>query len=107
MPYVGEHAFRVKDPDQFDSFARKNDEFGTGIDVIYGIKKDYDISEVQAIRFDADIFTFDEAEKWMRDHDWSYIKAEPAIKEDKSFRNKPISLVERLIKSRYYYNNRN
>jgi len=37
-PYPNEHAARLKDPDQYDSFRRVNDEFASGIDAIYGIK---------------------------------------------------------------------
>lgn len=76
MPYPHEHAFRVKEPSQFDSFARKNNEFGDGIHVIYGIKDNK--SQVQSIRFSASKWTFSEAKKWMSDHNWKYISAEEA-----------------------------
>jgi len=76
MPYANEHAFRIKEPSQFDSFARKNNEFGDGINVIYGIKEGK--SQVQSIRFSSSKWTFAEAKKWMKDHDWKYIKAEEA-----------------------------
>ena len=79
MPYKNEHAFRIKDPDQYESFARKNNEFGDGIHVIYGIKNDK--SEVQSIRFSAKKWTFTAAKKWLKDHDWKYIKAEEATGE--------------------------
>ena len=77
-PYESEHSARIKKPDQYDSFARKNNEFGKGIHVIYGIKEEKDISEVQAIRFDAKKFTVKEAKAWLKEHDWKYIKFEPA-----------------------------
>lgn len=86
MPYKGEHSARIKDPDQYDRFRRKNDEFGDGIDVIYGIKDEEDLTEVQSIRFDSDKFTVAEAKEWLKDHDWDYIKFEPAIDEDKQKR---------------------
>lgn len=82
MPYKNEHAARIKDPDQYDSFSRKNNEFGEGIHVIYGIKEDEELTEVQAIRFDKDTFTVDEAKEWLEEHDWKYIKFEPAIDEE-------------------------
>lgn len=82
MPYANEHAARIKDPDQFDSFARQNDEFGDGIHVIYGIKEDEDSSEVQSIRFDKDKYTVEEAKQWLDDNDWDYIKFEPAEGEE-------------------------
>lgn len=76
MPYKNEHAFRIKEPEQFDSFSRKNNEFGAGIHVIYGIKDNK--STVQSIRFATSKFTFQEAKDWMKSHDWTYIKAEEA-----------------------------
>ena len=58
-PYPNEHAARLKDPGQYDRIRRVNDEFGAGIDAIYGIKDE--TAELQAIRFDADRFTPAEA----------------------------------------------
>lgn len=86
-PYVGEHSARIKDPKQYDKFRRKNNEFGDGIHVIYGIKTEEDKSEVQSIRFDSSKFTVSEAKKWLKDHNWKYIKFEPASdsKEVKTF----------------------
>jgi hypothetical protein len=55
-PYPNEHAARITDPGQYDSFARVNDALGDGIDAIYGVK-DGEGSELQAIRFDAARFT--------------------------------------------------
>ena len=75
-PYPNEHAARLKDPAQYDSFARKNNDFGDGIDAIYGIKSGK--SELQAIRFKSDKFTASEARKWLRDHDFSPISFEEA-----------------------------
>jgi hypothetical protein len=76
MPYKNEHAFRIKEPSQFDSFARKNNEFGKGIHVIYGIKAGK--SQVQAIRFSASKWSFKEAKSWIDKHNWKYISAEEA-----------------------------
>lgn len=39
-PYANEHAARLLDPDQFDSFRRKNNDFAQGIDSIYGLNGD-------------------------------------------------------------------
>ena len=77
MPYVNEHAARIKDPKQYDSFNRKNDEFGEGIDIIYGIKDDK--SEVQAIRFDAKKFTEEEAREWLEVNNYEPIEFEAAV----------------------------
>ena len=57
-PYANEHACRLKDPGQYDRFARKNCEQksdGKCIDVIYGIKSGK--SEVQALRYKKDVWT--------------------------------------------------
>lgn len=75
-PYPNEHAARLKDPEQYDSFARKNNEGGEGIDFIYGIKDG--VSELQAIRFDKTRFTTQEAKAWLKSHDFEPIMFEEA-----------------------------
>jgi uncharacterized protein len=77
MPYPNEHAARLHDPAKYDHFRRENDKLGSGIDVIWGITKD-DKTEMQAIRFNADKFTVDEAHKWLAAHDIKPILFEPA-----------------------------
>ncbi len=76
MPYPNEHAFRLKDPKQYDRFARVNDKFGSGIHAIFGIKNGK--SELQSIHFDASKFTFAEAKKWISDHGYKPILSEAA-----------------------------
>ena len=76
-PYPNEHAARLLDPSQFDSFRRKNNDFTQGIDSIYGIKGD-DPVRLQALRFDAQRFTVSEAKKWLSDHDYTPISFEAA-----------------------------
>lgn len=80
MPFKGEHSARLESPDTFKRLRRVNDQFGTGIDAIFGIGDD-NKSRVQAIRFDSLIFTTSEARRWLRDHDKNPIKFEPAVKE--------------------------
>ena len=75
-PYPNEHAARLTDPAQYDSFARKNNDFGDGIDAIYGVKAG--TTELQAIRFKADMFSAAEARKWLADHDFKPIEFEEA-----------------------------
>lgn len=75
-PYPNEHAARITEPDQYDSFARDVEAGGDGIDFIYGIN-DND-SEIQSIRFDADRYSEAEAREWLREHDFEPIKFEPA-----------------------------
>lgn len=49
------HAFRQKDPDQYDDFSVDNNPFDfkeeDGVQVIYGVKEDTDDYEIQSIRF--------------------------------------------------------
>lgn len=78
-PYPNEHAARLEDPAKYDSFARVNDAFGDGIDAIYGIKEG--VSELQAIRFDKDKYTAEEAKQWLEEHDFEPILFEPVIEE--------------------------
>jgi hypothetical protein len=75
MPYANQHAFRVADPKQYTSFARKN--IDKGLDVILGIKDGK--SEVQAYRFDKDIFTYEEAKKWIKEHKIKVIEKSKAV----------------------------
>jgi len=76
VPFPNEHAARLKDPEQYDSFARKNNEGGEGIDFIYGIKDG--VSELQAIRFDKTRFTTQESKAWLKSHDFEPILFEEA-----------------------------
>jgi len=78
-PYPNEHAARLKDPGQYDRIRRVNDEFGAGIDAVYGVKDE--TAELQAIRFDADRFTPAEAREWLSDHDYDPIEFEEATGE--------------------------
>lgn len=79
-PYPDYHACRVNDPDKYKEISYVKDEFGDGVDVIYGIyeKDGEDVSEVQAIRFDKDEFTSAEAEAWVKEHDYKCIEFEAA-----------------------------
>lgn len=76
-PYANEHAARLLDPAQFERFRRKNNDFAQGIDSIYGINGD-DPVRLQALRFDASVFTVSEAKTWLSDHDYKPILFEPA-----------------------------
>jgi len=79
-PFPNEHAARLKDPAQYDSFARENDAGGDGIDFIYGIKDG--ATELQAIRFDKEKFTPAEARDWLAKHDFTPIEFEVASERD-------------------------
>jgi len=77
-PYPNEHAARITEPDQYDSFARDVEAGGDGIDFIYGINDNG--SEIQSIRFDADRHSEAEAQEWLREHDFEPIKFEAAAR---------------------------
>ena len=89
-PYPNEHAARLKDPEQYDSLRRVNDEGGNGVDFIYGIKEGE--SEVQAIRFRSSVFTAAEARAWLADHDFDPIEFEEATGDGQADRAEPGSL---------------
>ena len=83
MPYPNEHAARLVDPDKFDSdsLRRENDQFGEGIHAIFGKLKGENSMTLQAIRFDADKFSAEEARQWLTAHDYEPIAFEEAAKE--------------------------
>jgi len=74
--FPNEHAARQQDPGKYKKFRRKNNAFGSGIHVIYGITGSGK-AEVQSIRFDASKFTVAEAKKWLADHNYK-TSIEPA-----------------------------
>ena len=83
MPYPGEHASRVKDPDLFvpKSFRRKGITDGVSI-VIGKLKTDPTGSTVtQAYRFDKKKFTAEQARKWLKAHKIDTISFEAAKNE--------------------------
>jgi len=81
-PYPNEHAARMTDPDQYDELRRENDAGGEGVDFIYGIKEGE--SEIQAVRFDAQQFTPDEARTWLSENQMDPILFEEATGEDRA-----------------------
>ena len=93
-PYPNEHAARLQDPDKYERFARENDAFADGIDAIYGIIDN--TSELQAIRFDKDLFTVDEARAWLADHDYEPIEFEPATERADMERQEPTTEIDEV-----------
>lgn len=77
MPYPNEHSARIESPGKYIRFRRENDKFGSGIDAIWGVKKDQTV-ELQAIRFDKNKFTVAQAKAWLKEHDYSPISFEAA-----------------------------
>ena len=93
-PYKGEHASIITSKSRYSKFIRVNNKFGSGIHVIFGVRKSDDKTEVHSIRFTASKFTVAEAKKWLKDHNWKYIKFEPAI-QVKNFSDIISSLINR------------
>ena len=93
-PYPNEHAARINDPDQYDSFRRDADAGGAGVDFIYGIADN--VSEIQSIRFDAQRWSVDEAMAWLDEHDFEPILFEPAIEEraEPMDDQEPVEMIE-------------
>ena len=91
-PYPNEHAARLKDPDQYDSLRRVNDEGGSGIDFIYGIKEGE--SEIQAIRFRSSQYSPAEARAWLAEHGFDPIEFEEATGDGEAERAEPDALKE-------------
>lgn len=69
MPFPKEHSSRQNDPDKYIRIRRENDKFGSGIDVIWGVKSDGSV-EVQAIRFDKNKYSPSEVKEWLKNHDY-------------------------------------
>jgi len=80
-PYPNEHAARMTDPAQYDELRRENNAGGEGIDFIYGIKEG--VSEIQAVRFDAQQFTVEDARQWLADNEMDPIEFEQATGEQR------------------------
>lgn len=77
MPYVSEHAVRLRPPSRYVRFRRENNLFGPGIDVVWGVTED-GAAEIQALRFDARRYTLEQVQKWIREHNMDPIAIEPA-----------------------------
>ncbi len=90
MPYSGEHSCRLEDPGQYDRFARKNcfqKHEGKCIDFIFGVKEGK--SEVQAMRYNKEVWTASEARSHCASHNGSF---EAAEKEGEMLEHKSIAI---------------
>ncbi len=81
-PFPNEHAARLKAPGAYKRFRRENNKFGSGLHAIWGVRKDNNKVELQAIRFDKTKFSVAQAKAWLKDHDYKPILFEPASEED-------------------------
>jgi hypothetical protein len=78
MPFENEHAARLQDPKKYKVLQRTNDKFGAGVDAIFGKKDAKSPMELQALRFNKDKFTLDEAEEWLKSHKVTATEFTPA-----------------------------
>jgi hypothetical protein len=95
-PYPAEHSCRLKSPDQYEKFARKNCEAKSGdncIDFIYGIKDGK--SELQAMRFDKAKWDAGEARSYCEEKKGSF---EPAKGTAEAPKVKPKEISKEEIK---------
>lgn len=81
-PMKNYHSARIKAPGQYKRIRYAKNEFGDGVDAVYGIKDkgDEEVAEVQAIRFKKAKFTAKEAKAWLKKKGYKYIKFEAAAK---------------------------
>lgn len=79
-PYPSEHSARIESPEGYDRIRRSNDYFKDGIHAIFGVKDNK--SEIQAIRFDKNKYTVEQAKQWLKDHKFETIKFETASESD-------------------------
>lgn len=94
MPYPNEHSCRLRDPGEFDGFARKNcDQKADGkcIDVIYGIKDGK--SEIQALRYPKEIWEEDDARAHCEAKGGSF----EAAKDEEQSKGEPSRLLTRQM----------
>ena len=98
-PYPNEHSCRLKEPN-YDRYARKNCEVkvdGKCVDFIYGIKEGK--SELQAMRYNKDIWTESSARSHCKDKDGRF---EPAGEKDISQEDDD-KAREKLINDKIWY----
>ena len=91
-PYPNEHAARLRNPDQYDRFRRRNDAGGDGVDFIFGITEDEDGAELQAIRFRLSKFTAADARAWLDERDYEVMEFEEATGDRSEVRAEPDGL---------------
>lgn len=81
-PFENEHACRLKNPDDFTSFARVNCQQKVDdkcIDVIFGIKEGK--SEIQALRYPKDVWTAESARAHCKDRGGTFEAASKSLQQ--------------------------
>ncbi len=78
--YPNEHAFRMTNPGKYVRIRRQNNKFASGIHAIFGVfnKGGKATTELQAIRFDAEKFSYADAKAWIKEHDFKPIESSKA-----------------------------
>jgi phage head maturation protease len=103
-PYKNEHACRLKNPADYEQFARKNcgqKHDGKCIDIIYGIKDG--TSEIQALRYKKDIWTKSAAKSHCKSRSGLFEAAADSMEE--YFREIEEKLGEDMLANIILYNN--
>ena len=72
-----EHQFVLRYSDNFATFTRVDNDFGRGIHTIYGITED-NREHIYVILFASNIWTFEAAVLWIREHNYQPISRAPA-----------------------------
>jgi len=88
MPYLNEHAARVRNPASFEPDSFRSKELKDGVRLILGkLKNGNGSMTVQAYRFPVDNFTVEQARKWLEDNKVKFIKFEPSSEIGESMNN--------------------
>lgn len=108
MPYPGEHACRLRDPDLFDSdsfrrIERERESDGKKYSVILGKLKGEDALTEQAYRYPKESWTTAEARKHCQDHDGKSFepaeeKKEGSIRRPQAIYNRPLAVMPERVK---------
>lgn len=78
MPYPNQHAFRLIQPSEFIDGSIYTVDLGDGISIIVGRLKSTGKTTRQAVRFDRTKHTYEQARKWVKDHNYQPILSEKA-----------------------------
>ena len=95
-PYPTQHSSRQSEPENFHKFRRVNN-FAHGIDVIYGIHNG--TAHIQSFRFDATKYTKEEAQAWLKKHNYKedVVAAQPHKLEEEVNNTSEVSNVNSTI----------
>ena len=74
----------MHDPTKYSSFRRK--PLTVGIDAVYGILEGGG-TEIQALRFNKDKFTPEQARDWLKEHNFKPLSFEPAVEKEARFQH--------------------